>query len=225
VLDWTEVDIQEVARSIVARMTGAVFLGAAAAENEEWLRISIQYPVDTFQTSFTLRMFPNFMHPLLARLLPSRYRLKDHRRRAGRIIESLILEHQQKRAAGVEPEDTLLGWMVDNAQGEEGNLEEMKSRQLVLTLASIHTTALTISHAFYDLCAHPEYVEPLREEIERVSREFPGDEFVHNGLPQLEKMDSFLVESQRFHPIVMSKKSQFEHLKRHANISQCLPSV
>lgn len=204
-LEWVEVDIQSVTRSIVARMTGAVFLGSAASRNEEWLNISIQYPMDTFQTAFQLRMFPKFMHPLLARLLPSRYRLQDHRRRAGRIIQALMTEHKRKVKAGIQTEETLLGWMVDNAVGTEGDLEEMKSRQLVLTLASIHTTALALSHAFYDLCAHPEYVEPLREEIERVSKEFQGDDFVHHGLHRLEKMDSFLVESQRFHPPVLSK--------------------
>ncbi|KAF2728639.1 cytochrome P450 monooxygenase [Polyplosphaeria fusca] len=202
--EWVEVDIQSVARSIVARMTGAVFLGAATARNEEWLNISIQYPMDTFQTAFQLRMFPNFLHPLLARLLPSRYRLQGHRRRAGRIIQELITEHQRKVEAGEKTEDTLLEWMLDNAVGTEGSLEEMKSRQLVLTLASIHTTALALSHAFYDLCAHPEYVEPLREEIESVTKEFPSNEdFVNHGLQRLEKMDSFLVESQRLHPPVM----------------------
>jgi len=204
-LEWVEVDIQSVARDIVARMTGAVFLGSAASRNEEWLNISIQYPIDTFQTAFQLRMFPNFMHPLLARLLPSRYRLQDHRRRAECIIKSLMTEHQKKVEAGVETEETLLGWMIDNAVGNEGDLEEMKCRQLVLTLASIHTTALALSHAFYDLCAHPEYVEPLREEIESVSKVFQGADFVHHGLQRLEKMDSFLVESQRFHPPVLSK--------------------
>jgi cytochrome P450 len=141
-------------------MTGAVFLGSATSQNKEWLDISIQYPIDTFQTAFQLRMFPNFIHPLLARLLPSRYRLQSHRRRAGRIIELLMKEHQKKVEFGVKTEETLLGWMVDNAIGSEGDLKEMKSRQLVLTLAFIHTTALALSHAFYDLCAHPEYVEP-----------------------------------------------------------------
>jgi hypothetical protein len=84
-LDWVEVDIQSVARGIVARM-----IGPTAYRNEEWLSLSIQYPLDTFQTAFSLRIFPRSGHTLLARLLPSRYRLQVHRRRAERIMKSLM---------------------------------------------------------------------------------------------------------------------------------------
>lgn len=60
-------------------------------------------------------------------------------------------------------------------------------------------------HAVYDLSAHPEYVEPLCEDIKRVSKEFHDDDFVYHGLHRLEKMGSFLVGSQRFHSPVPSK--------------------
>lgn len=197
-------------------MTGAVFLGSSTSRNEDWLSLSIQYPIDTFQTAFQLRMFPKFTHPLLARLLPSRYRLKRSRQKAKSIITSLIAEYQEKSQAGFETEDTLLAWMLDNATGAEAEPTEMTSRQLVLTLASIHTTALALSHAFYDLCAHPEYVDSLREEIEEVTRKYQGADFIKHGLQRLVKLESFLVESQRFHPPVLSKymhyrETQFDY--------------
>ncbi|KAF2012099.1 cytochrome P450 [Aaosphaeria arxii CBS 175.79] len=200
---WVEVDVQAVMRRFVARMTGAVFLGSRTSRNEEWLNLSIQYPLDTFQTAFSLRMFPQFTHPVLARLMPSRYRLQRHRRKATKIVTALMNEHRARAEAGEKSEETILDWMVDNATGAEATPAEMTSRQLILTLASIHTTALALSHALYDLCAHPEVVEPLREEIKEVTSRFEGDDFVTRGLPCLEKLDSFLVESQRFHPPVL----------------------
>ncbi|KAF2688532.1 putative cytochrome P450 monooxygenase [Lentithecium fluviatile CBS 122367] len=201
--DWTVVDIQAIARTVVARMTGAVFLGYPACRTEEWLRTSVQYPLDTFQTAFTMRMFPTFTHPLLALLLPSRYRVRKHMRKAREIIEPLIAEHQAKDKDGANEIDTLLAWMVDHASGTEADPAEMSSRQLILTLASIHTTAMALSHALFDLCAHPDHINPLREEIDEVAKAHNGVDFLHQGLPRLEKLDSFLAESQRFHPPVL----------------------
>lgn len=202
-----DIDIQAVTRDFVARMTTAVFLGSKAARNKDWLNISIQYPMDIFSIAFLLRMVPTWAHPVVARLLPWRYRVKNNRRKARTMIQSLMETREKNLQAGLEVEHTILGWMTDNAKNTEADYAEMTSRQLVLTLGSIHTTALALSHALYDLCAHPEYVEPLREEIEKVSKQYPGDDFVKFGLHRLEKLDSFLVESQRFHPPVLSKST------------------
>jgi cytochrome P450 len=59
-------------------------------------------------------------------------------------------------------------WMLNNAKEDEAILAKMASRQLILTLASIHATSMAVSHALYDLCAHPEWFEPLRREIEEL---------------------------------------------------------
>ena len=51
------------------------------------------------------------------------------------------------------------------------------------------------THALYHLAANPEYVEPLREEVERmVSKEG----WTKASLDKMIKVDSFLKESQRF---------------------------
>lgn len=60
----------------------------------------------------------------------------------------------------------------------------------------------TITYAVYDLCLHPEYIEPLREEIE-------GPKYIEfsktaEGLPLL---DSFIKESARLTPVEASKSS------------------
>jgi cytochrome P450 len=73
---------------------------------------------------------------------------------------------------------------------------------------------MATSHAIYDLITHPEYIRPLREEIERVMEEdgYEVDEenpHLKNlnkaSLPKLKLLDSFLKESQRFSPAGYSK--------------------
>lgn len=55
-----------------------------------------------------------------------------------------------------------------------------------------------LTHAIYDLCVHPEYLAPIREEIAQVLAEDQGVK--KETLPKLRKMDSLLRESQRFGP-------------------------
>jgi hypothetical protein len=67
-------------------------------------------------------------------------------------------------------------------------------------LANPRTLLKTVTYALLDLCLHPEYMEPLRDELE-------GPEYIKFaetavGLPLL---DSLIKESARMHPIDSSK--------------------
>jgi hypothetical protein len=55
----------------------------------------------------------------------------------------------------------------------------------------------------YDLAAYPEYIQPLRDEICAVA----GEDGVlkKTSLLKLKKMDSVMKESQRMHPLSLSK--------------------
>jgi cytochrome P450 len=74
-------------------------------------------------------------------------------------------------------------------------------------MAAIHTTSMATTAAIFDLCAHPEYIQPLRDEIQQVIDE-DGQDVDDNGflklkkssMPKLWRMDSFLKESQRLTP-------------------------
>lgn len=52
-------------------------------------------------------------------------------------------------------------------------------------------------YAIHELCMNPEYIEPLRQEIEAASE----DGSFENKNQQLPLMDSFLRESARMNPL------------------------
>lgn len=119
----------------------------------------------------------------------------------------MIADIQERAAsAGVpgkrsEEKGNLLEWMVENAQGKEADLSNLASRLMFLSLASVHSTAFATAAAIFDLCTHPEYIEPLREEIMEVTS---GEiDFCKEDLHKLWKMDSFLRESQRCNPLTL----------------------
>lgn len=195
-------------RMVVSRMSAKIFVGYPACRNMEWLKISIEFTYDVFAAAFTMRMFPPWLHPIVAHFVPARWRLRREMKVGKRIVGELMQKHRDALKNGEEPEDTLLGWMIDNGTEKETELTEMAARQCALTLASIHTTSLGVSNVLFDLCAYPEWILVLREEIEEVTRTYGriGEKegmTSRQWLSKLEKMDSLIVESQRINPPIL----------------------
>ena len=56
-----------------------------------------------------------------------------------------------------------------------------------------------VCDALLDLAARPEYLQPLREEVEQVTDEFGWTKEAFNAMP---KLDSFLKESSRLNGLM-----------------------
>lgn len=189
---------------IVARVTGRVFVGPELCRNADWIKASIDYDVNVGTTVIFLRMFPPVLHPIIARLMPSWYRAHDNIKMAESIVGTAVTARREAELNDPDyqkPED-LLQWMMDDAEGWESDPNSLALRQLVVNLAALHTTSMATTHAVYDLCAHPEYFEPLRQELVEVLRADGG--WQKDTLNKLRKLDSFVKESQRWSPASLS---------------------
>ncbi|KAI0874796.1 cytochrome P450 [Hypoxylon argillaceum] len=170
--------------------------------------MSVGFSIDILTTAFTIRIFPVWLHPIVARLIPARYRIAKQMMLARQILEPLVEKHAEvtrRRATGenVSEEDTIFNWMIDNGTDDENAIDQIVMRQLLLTVVSIHTTAATITNVLFDLCAHPEWIPVLREEAESVMKELGPESSLRQWLQRLTKLDSFIVESQRMSPILL----------------------
>ena len=120
-------------------------------------------------------------------------------------IKPLLREREQKKADMGEkgkPID-LLQMMTDGAKGPDSSHDFLSYATLAVSFASIHPIARSPAHLILDLCVHPEYIEPLREEVEMMLRD-EGGMFTKAGLARLHKMDSVMKESRRLNPMVFS---------------------
>ena len=64
------------------------------------------------------------------------------------------------------------------------------------------------AQALYMLCERPEYIEPLREEVEAVISETG---WTKAAVGQLYKVDSFFRETQRYNGLGLGESSYFAH--------------
>ena len=85
-------------------------------------------------------------------------------------------------------------WLVNGAEGEEATVRALTLRLLNINFAAIHTSSMSFTHLLYHLATMPEYVQPLREEVEAVIRECGWTKI---ALTKMHKVDSFIRESQR----------------------------
>ncbi|KAI9880172.1 MAG: hypothetical protein M1830_004991 [Pleopsidium flavum] len=197
---WVAVNVTNVMLRLVARISARIFVGPLC-RNEEWLTVSVNYSLDIFRTVLFMRLFPPFLHPILSLVIPDAWQVRRDMRLARRLITPLVEERTKAQSLGdasYEKPNDLLQWMMDGANESESKPDKLAHRQLLLTLASIHTTTMSVTHALYDLAAMPEYIQPLRAEIEQILKE-DGD-WQKNGLTKMRKLDSFLKESQRMNP-------------------------
>lgn len=90
---------------------------------------------------------------------------------------------------------------------------------MAIWFGSVHAVSTTVTFAIHDLCLHPEYMQPLRQECEAQYADF---ERTATGLPLL---DSFIKESARLTP-VESRKSCYPCLyKLVSDMQQKAPVV
>lgn len=104
----------------------------------------------------------------------------------------------KKEGRAPELPDDAIEWFRNAAHGRPYNESDL---QLGLAIAAIHTTSDLLCQAVLNLCAHPEFVEPLRQEVVDVLGKF-GLQKV--ALTELRLLDSFFKETQRLKPIGMA---------------------
>lgn len=95
---------------------------------------------------------------------------------------------------------TTLEWLIETSKPEEATLSMLAHRLTGVSFGAGHTTSNTITNALLDLANDFErWAPPLREEIESILGKNPTT-ITNSDLSKMWKLDSFLKESQRFHP-------------------------
>jgi cytochrome P450 len=142
------------------------------------------------------------MHSFLSHLLPSYWSGKAYLRTGTELLSPKIADLIHKNDKGTwSPGENVddvnvLSWLADTAKGKDRDPGTLAHVEVLLALASVHTTLLRMVNVLYDLTCHPEYLPGLHEEIE-TERETGWNA---SSYTKLRKLDSVLRESQRISP-------------------------
>lgn len=203
--DWTEILVDKELVTIIAQISGRIFVGPELCKEPKYLDSGINYTLDVMKAVNAIKKMRPWLRPFLASSLQEVRQLRRREKEATEFLEPLVQERveAQKKDPNWQPPDDMMQWMLNRSKGLS-SVKYIAKMQLGLTFAAIHTTSMTATNILYTLAATPEYVEPLREEIRTVMAD-NGGLITSRALQQLLKLDSYMKEVIRCYPPGVSK--------------------
>lgn len=200
-IDWTPFQPYMILAYSVARISSLVMVGPELCRNEEWLNMAVSTTMAVFAGAQTIRQKYSPQWRWLASYFDPGSKLAyAGRKRAGELLRPVYEKRRADAARGKKSLDAIQ-WLINASPNGKKNMVDLADDQLFLTLAAIHTTSASILSTVYDLLDRPDSIAEILEEIHTVKAELQSDHWTKQALVKLEKLDSFMKESQRVNPI------------------------
>ncbi|KAI6124825.1 cytochrome P450 [Pisolithus croceorrhizus] len=188
--EWKPVSVLHATLKIASRASNRVIVGLPLCRNSDWLDFNINCPRAVVGEARTLRLFPNFMVPLVAKFVTN---LSERTNQGVALISPSIKERLQRmEAEGADwcdkPND-YLQWWLDTSQETCPVL--LMRRMLSVNFPAVHT----FCQALLNLAENPQYAQVLRDEVEEVVSKHG---WTKEALSKMQKVDGFFKETQRF---------------------------
>jgi len=181
-----------------------MFGGTALSRNKEWTQATIDFSMDGFIAAQSLKKYPEWFKPMAARfLVPAMHKVKSYSVTAERAVIPILTERASRGNDSNIIDNDLLSWMTEDAQGGEQDFRFLADNLLKVSFPAIHTSAAATVQLLYDLCAMPEYIEPLCNEVQDNLDVTGSCISGRQGFQNLVKLDSIMKESQRFNPLLL----------------------
>ncbi|KAJ5684364.1 Cytochrome P450 [Penicillium maclennaniae] len=207
------------AYSVVARSGSFAMVGSRLSQDEEYLKAVKDHILGMIVTTRVQFLIPDclkrYVGGFVSRLISLGTRWNMHTSR------KILLKHFDARAAEyrneinggdnmnqANPEQThkpiddfqveIFRWLYESSVlRQRWTYSEVIGEMLLLQFAFIYTTAYGLYGALAELAQHPQYIQPLREEIESVLAAWGA---TVTGCDRMILLDSFMKECQRLHP-------------------------
>uniref|UniRef100_A0A8H8CFF9 Cytochrome P450 n=1 Tax=Psilocybe cubensis TaxID=181762 RepID=A0A8H8CFF9_PSICU len=194
--EWTEVPAYRTVVKVVCRTSNRLFVGLPLCRDPDFKELTEQFTMHVILGGQILNLFPMMLKPIIGRFLtrvPSNIKRMVHH--TGPLVQAQLDQEKSTEGNSEAPtKNNLISWLLEEAKGEQRTVQDIALRLLTINFASIHTTSMALTNILYDLATYPEYVEPMREEVERI---IESEGWTKSSMGKMRKLDSFVKESQR----------------------------
>ncbi|THV54437.1 hypothetical protein BGAL_0026g00080 [Botrytis galanthina] len=189
---WTRIPLRKFSLRLSGRVNDLVIFGKELANNDEFYKSNLNFCADSAITMAILHRVPKILYSPISFVTMN---LSSGRRKMRQFLTAEVQKRLEFETKGESNRKDCLQWIIETSGG--ASVEAIVVQLLAFVLGSSHQLPMLISFVLYSLCLHPEYIQPLREEINRV-----GDkafETVQNN--EMPYLDSFLKEVARSNPM------------------------
>lgn len=186
-----------------------VFAGPELCANEEWRNIMVTSTITLMQTSQEVRKkYSPHWRWIVPWVDPGAKKIYEIRKRCAELLAPSYQNRLAQMEGNEKPFVDGIQWLMNTASDGKKGLLEMADDQLFLSIASIHSTSASTLSILYDLLERPEFIDEILQEIHSVRGKSSSPGWTKRELDQLVKLDSFMKESQRYHPVGLGKFKQ-----------------
>ncbi|KAF8534149.1 cytochrome P450 [Trichophaea hybrida] len=205
---WTSFYVYDTIIKAIAPIWSRIFLGQYRCRNEKYLNAFVKFGRRSGIWSMVLNCCPEWLRPVAYRfsgVLGAQNILSE-------VTENLVAEKMEKfkeeglladKGKNIEVIDSIDALIkVSCILDEPLESDIIMFYSLALNQAGILPNTMVSMNILYDLAAYPEYIAPLREELEAVLEKNGG--WNMETIKDLVKMDSFIKESSRLNTLAFS---------------------
>ncbi|UZP40375.1 hypothetical protein NXS19_008191 [Fusarium pseudograminearum] len=199
--EWHSINPPKEIIRIVSRVSSRIFMGKELCRDEGWTKASSDYTMVAFGSLALVREYPRWLRPYIHWFLPcckeARRKLNEARECLQPHLDRRAVIKQQALAQGQPyPFDDAIEWF-----NKEYDAHDPATQQIAISIVAYHTTSDLLCETLFNLCRHPEFFKPLRDELVTVLSREGG--MTKAALYNLKLMDSVIKESQRLRPILL----------------------
>lgn len=197
-LEWSTVTVLPTLLHVLAIIMGLIFVGPTLNNDPIYIKNSECFGNEVLENARAMKRYHPFLRPLVGVILP------ELRTLFWRWRSSKALMGEFVKSANANPDLhhglTVFNWFRENIGKDQwGDVNRQTHMQLLSSMGAVHTSAVALTHAMFELAQHSEYQKPLREEFNNAV-EARGGKLSKDCMPDLMKLDSFLKETQRHSP-------------------------
>ncbi|KAK7686504.1 hypothetical protein QCA50_010102 [Cerrena zonata] len=197
--EWLPISTLSTFQQIVARVSSRVFVGLPMCHDKDYINLAVMHTREISRVRQAMNWLPQFMKPIAAHyMIDTKHGLSIGMKLLKPVIQERLDQMHKYGTDWPQKPNDMLQWVIEEITDQGKNIDHIIPYILFFNFVAIHSSSISFTHALYHLAASPEYIAPLREEIETVVKQ---DGWTKLAMQKLKKVDSFMRESQRMNGI------------------------
>jgi cytochrome P450 len=195
--EWTSMPAMRTITQIVCRIHSRLSVGLPLCRDPDYVDIFKQFTGSVANNAAIINLFPSFLRPIAGRIFtPAPSSIRRALKSLGPMIQDRLDKEKEYGGDWPGKPNDLITWILVEAKGQERTPRSVVLRLFAVNFAANHTTTIAFVFGLFRLAEHPEYAQPMREEVESAIME---DGWTKGAIGKMFKVDSFLKEVQRMH--------------------------
>ncbi|KAI1169518.1 cytochrome P450 [Nemania sp. FL0916] len=186
--------------SAVTKSNAYAFFGEELSKNEQFMTAGMVFIEQTLLIAEAVRLLPECISGSVGDFFARRLNSGTIIYNSLEPVVSQRFKERELRKKGhdIPEKKDCIQWIMDTSpKTKPWTVQRVIHELMAVWFGSVHITSTTTCFALFDLCLHPEYLGPLRMEIEDTT----WDAFEKSGGNLFPLMDSFMKESARLTPV------------------------